>query len=473
MKQIFKWGAVAALVAAAMAVVIYRSVNRVPSPDLPQYERVYAIFEDGGCLSCHSADPKIPFYAKLPVAGKIVMKDIEEGYRAYDMEKFMQDLKADGDFNPVDLAKIEKVVLDNRMPMAKYYLVHWGSQLTKEKQVIVLDWIATTRDAMYNDGLCCERAAEPVRPIDRELVTDPAKVALGKALYHDTRLSLDNTVSCATCHEIENAGVDNHQYSHGVNDQLGGVNAPTVYNAVYNFVQFWDGRAKTLADQAAGPPLNPVEMASPSFDFIIAKLEADKAFAKEFAAVYPEGITEANITDAIEQYERTLITPDSRFDKWLRGDDAAISQEELEGYELFKKYDCATCHVGQNLGGLSYELMGLRNDYFADRGLEMTNEDNGRFKETLNERDRHRFKVPGLRNVEHTWPYYHDGTRETLEEAVRDMGTYQSGVTLKDSEVNSMVAFLKTLTGEYQGKPITTSNSREHIHADDDDHHHE
>ena len=472
MKQIFKWCAVAALVAAAMAVVIYRSVNRTPSSDLPQYERVYTIFEDGGCLSCHSADPKLPFYTKLPVAGKIIMKDIDSGYRAYDMEKFMQNLKTDSDFNPVDLAKIEKVVLDNRMPMAKYYLMHWGSQLTKEKRAVVLDWIAMTREAMYDDGLCCDRAAEPVRPIDRELVTDPAKVALGKALYHDTRLSLDNTVSCATCHEIENAGVDNHQYSHGVDDQLGGVNAPTVYNAVYNFVQFWDGRAKTLADQAAGPPLNPVEMASPSFDFIIAKLEADKPFAKEFAAVYPEGITEANITDAIEQYERTLITPDSRFDKWLRGDDGAISQEELEGYELFKKYDCATCHVGQNLGGLSYELMGLRKDYFAGRGLELTNEDNGRFKETLNERDRHRFKVPGLRNVEHTWPYYHDGTRETLEEAVRDMGTYQSGVTLKESEVNSMVAFLKTLTGEYQGKLVTTSNSREHIHADDDDHHH-
>ena len=339
MKRIFKWCAVAALVAAAMAVVIYRSVNRTPSSDLPQYERVYTIFEDGGCLSCHSADPKLPFYTKLPVAGKIIMKDIDSGYRAYDMEKFMQNLKTDSDFNPVDLAKIEKVVLDNRMPMAKYYLMHWGSQLTKEKRAIVLDWIAMTREAMYDDGLCCDRAAEPVRPIDRELVTDPAKVALGKALYHDTRLSLDNTVSCATCHEIENAGVDNHQYSHGVDDQLGGVNAPTVYNAVYNFVQFWDGRAKTLADQAAGPPLNPVEMASPSFDFIIAKLEADKPFAKEFAAVYPEGITEANITDAIEQYERTLITPDSRFDKWLRGDDAAISQEELEGYELFKKYD--------------------------------------------------------------------------------------------------------------------------------------
>ena len=132
----------------------------------------------------------------------------------------------------------------------------------------------------------------------------------------------------------------------------------------------------------------------------------------------------------------------------------------------------ATCHVGQNLGGQSNELMGLRKHYFADRGLDRTNEDNGRYKETQNERDRHRFKVPGLRNVEHTWPYYHDGTRETLEEAVRDMGTYQSGVELTESEVGKMVAFLKTLTGEYQGKPITTSNSREHIYADDDDHHH-
>ena len=325
---------------------------------------------------------------------------------------------------------------------------------------------------MYNDGLEGDRADEPVRPIDLSLEADPEKAALGFALFHDPRLSVDNTVSCATCHELSTAGVDNHQYSHGVDDQLGGVNAPTVYNAVYNFVQFWDGRAKTLADQAAGPPLNPVEMASPSFDHIIAKLEADKEFAKEFKAVYPDGITEKNITDAIEQFERTLVTPNSRFDKWLRGDDNAISSDELEGYELFKQYDCATCHVGPNLGGLSYELMGLRKHYFADRGLELTVEDNGRYKETKEERDRHRFKVPGLRNVEHTWPYYHDGTREHLEDAVRDMGIYQSGVDLTDSEVNKITSFLKTLTGEYQGKPITTTNSREHIHAHDDDHHH-
>lgn len=465
MKKIVKWCAVGLLVAAAVMTVVYRAVNRVPSSDLPQNEQVYQIFTAGGCLSCHSADPELPFYAKMPLAGDIVMADIDSGYRAFDMSKFMDAVKIGSDVNPIDLAKVEKVVLDDRMPMPKYYLVHWGSSLTKAERDIVLDWVHGVRTSMYDDGLEGARANEPVRPIDMSLDYDPAKAALGFALFHDPRLSVDNTVSCASCHELENAGVDNHQYSHGVDDQLGGVNAPTVYNAVYNFVQFWDGRAQTLAAQAAGPPLNPVEMASESFDQIIAKLRVDKDFARAFVKVYPDGITEANITDAIEQFERTLITPDSAFDKWLRGDDSAITAQELEGYELFKKYDCATCHAGPNLGGLSYELMGLRRHYFAERGLELTHEDNGRFKETGLERDRHRFKVPGLRNVEHTWPYYHDGTRETLEEAVRDMGLYQSGVELTEAEVAAITAFLNTLTGEYNGVEITTTNSRDEIHG--------
>ena len=470
MKKTLRWCAVLLLVAAAAMVVVYRAVNRVPSADLPQAEQVYKIFEDGGCLSCHSADPEVPFYAKMPVAGKIVMKDIDSGYRAYDIKPVMEALKTGEQVGAVDLAKIEKVVLDDRMPMPKYYLVHWGSSLTSAKRNIVLDWVRKERIAMYDDALPENRAAEPVRPIARSVEVDEAKAALGFTLFHDPRLSVDNTVSCATCHALETAGVDNHQYSHGVNDQLGGVNAPTVYNAVYNFVQFWDGRAATLAAQAAGPPLNPVEMASPSFDDIIAKLEADKPFAKAFTAVYPDGITEANITNAIEEFERTLLTPDSRFDKWLRGDDSAITADELAGYELFKKYDCATCHVGHNLGGQSYELMGLRRHYFADRGLELTVEDNGRYKETKIERDRHRFKVPGLRNVEHTWPYYHDGTRETLEEAVMDMGRYQSGVELTSAEVDQITAFLKTLTGEYQGKLLTNDTSRDVIHDHDHEH---
>ena len=465
MKKLLRLGLALLLPFAAVLVVVYKAVNQAPSPELPQYEQVLEIFEEGGCLSCHSADPEVPFYAKLPVAGKIVMKDIDSGYRAYDITKFMEELKVDGEVSPVDLAKIEKVVLDDRMPMPKYYLVHWGSSLTSAKRAIVLDWIQSRRIEMYDDNLPESRAGEPVRPIDTYIEYDPAKAELGFELFHDTRLSVDNTVSCASCHDLATAGVDNHQYSHGVNDLMGGVNAPTVFNAVYNFVQFWDGRAATLAAQAAGPPVNPVEMASPSFDMIVAKLKDDKKFAKRFEAVYPDGISEANLTDAIEHFERTLITPGSRFDKWLMGDDSALTADELEGYELFKKYDCATCHAGKNLGGLSYELMGLRRHYFAERGLELTEEDNGRYKETKNERDRHRFKVPGLRNVEHTWPYYHDGTRHTLEEAVLDMGKYQSGVDLTQAEVDKITAYLKTLTGEYKGKPVTTTNSIDEIHG--------
>ena len=297
-----------------------------------------------------------------------------------------------------------------------------------------------------------------VRPIALSLPYDSQKAELGKKLFHDTRLSVDNTVSCASCHGLNTAGVDNKQYSEGVGGQFGGVNAPTVYNAVYNFVQFWDGRAATLALQAAGPPLNPVEMASVSFDQIIAKLAKDKALTKEFKAVYPDGWSEANITDAIAEFERTLITPNSRFDKYLRGEADVLTAEEIKGYELFKHYNCATCHAGANLGGESYELMGQYADYFAARGTELTVEDNGRFKETAVERDRHRFKVPGLRNVALTAPYFHDGTEPELKEAVCKMGTYQVGVELTDAQEEKIVAFLNTLTGEFEGKPLTNDN---------------
>lgn len=449
-----------ALVLVAMALAVYRIMEVAPSADYPTEKRVAAIFVKGGCLDCHSAEPQLPSYVSLPVVGEMMKKDVDDGYRAFDMEPMWKVLESgEGTLNPVDVAKVEKVALDMRMPMAKYYLVHWGSRVTEAKRDIILEWAADYRKAYYNDGLEGERVAEPVRPIDLSLPYDEAKAKLGFKLYHDTRLSVDNTISCASCHGLKTAGVDNKQYSEGVEGKLGGVNAPTVYNAVYNFVQFWDGRAATLADQAAGPPVNPVEMASPNFGAIIAKLYRDSAFTREFKAVYPEGFTQATITDAIEQFERTLITPNSRFDKYLRGDNEAITADELKGYELFKKYNCATCHVGKNLGGESYELMGLRKDYFAARGLELTEEDNGRFKQTGLERDRHRFKVPGLRNVALTSPYYHDGTRTNLKEAVCGMGTYQLGIELSDADEDLIVAFLNTLTGEYQGKVLTNENT--------------
>ena len=448
------------VVVAAIVAAIYTTMNRPPAAELGLNGQVLNILETGGCLSCHSSDFELPFYADFPVAGDLVRKDVEEGYRAYDITPLMSALSNGTEPSPVDVAKVEKVAQDKRMPMAKYYLVHWGSQMTKAKSEIIAEWATKYRTLHYADGLQGKFAGEPVRPIAQSVSVDERKMKLGNMLYHDTRLSSDNTVSCASCHDLSTAGVDNKQYSEGVDGQKGGVNAPTTFNAVYNFVQFWDGRATTLAEQAAGPPLNPVEMASKSFDEIVAKLEKDKAVKQAFEEIYPDGITEANITNAIEEFERTLITPNAPFDAYLLGNEGAISAQAKQGYELFKKYDCATCHVGPNLGGESYELMGLRNHYFAERGMELTVEDDGRYKQTQQERDRHRFKVPGLRNVALTWPYYHDGTRTTLADAVRDMGKYQSGVELGEQQVDDIVAFLNTLTGEYQGKPLTNANAQ-------------
>ena len=472
MKKLLKTLLLVALALVVVLFVIYRVLLSLsaPSQELAPDARVAAILENSGCLSCHTANPELPFYADVPVAGKLVKEDIEAGYRAFDITPLMEALKGGTTPNVVDVAKVEKVALDKSMPEAKYYLMHWGSQMTDAKASAIAEWAQNFRVAYYNDGLEGERAGEPIRPIIPSQNVDERKAELGFALFHDTRLSVDNTVSCASCHALDMGGVDNHQYSHGVEERLGGVNAPTVYNAVYNFVQFWDGRAKTLAEQAAGPPLNPVEMASESFDEIIAKLQQDENYVKLFAELYPEGITEATITNAIEEFERTLVTPNSQFDKWLLGDDNALTAQELRGYELFKEYSCATCHTGVNLGGESYELMGLRRHYFEERGLELTEEDNGRYKQTQDERDRHRFKVPGLRNVELTWPYYHDGSRLTMDDAVRDMALYQCDVELAEGEVQDIVAFLRTLTGEYKGEKLSNKNEYGVVVVDDHDH---
>ena len=438
---------------------IYCCADGTPSAADGNNAQIAGIIEDGGCLDCHTAEPKLPFYANIPVAGDIVKEDIANGYRSFDIQAMYDAAKNGTKVAEVDLAKVEKVYADGTMPPAKYYMVHWGSYPGAKKSAAMQEWAKQHRAKYYPNKLAAaEFANETVRPIEDAVETNPLKVALGEMLYHDTRLSVDNTVSCATCHGLNTGGVDNKQFSEGVKGLKGGVNAPTVFNAHYNFVQFWDGRAATLAAQAAGPPLNPVEMASSSFDEICAKLKADAAFDKAFTAVYPEGITEQTITDAIQEFERTLLTPDSPFDLYLKGDKNAVGDDVIEGYSLFKQFSCATCHAGENLGGLSYELMGLRADYFGDRGTELTTEDNGRNKETKLERDIHRFKVPGLRNVALTAPYFHDGTQATLEDAVKAMGKYESGVELDDAQVAKMVAFLKSLTGKYKGVTLTNDN---------------
>ena len=450
---------IALLVTVGALAITYRVVNQAPSKDLAADAQMQEIITSGGCLQCHSGSPDLPFYANWPVASGMVQKDVTQGYRAFDMTEMAEALKAGKPVGKVALAKVEKVIMDGTMPKHAYYMVHWGSSVTDAKKEMAMAWVKQHRLAHYANGLAAaEFANEPIRPIADSIPVDMRKVILGDMLYHDTRLSADKTVSCASCHGLNTGGVDNKQYSEGVGGQFGGVNAPTVYNAAYNFVQFWDGRAGTLAEQAAGPPLNPVEMACQSFDEIIAKLEQDANFTKAFLAVYPDGYSEQNITNAIEEFEKTLLTPNSRFDLYLKGEKTAINDIELAGYELFKKYDCATCHVGETLGGQSYELMGVKRDYFADRGIELTEEDNGRFKQTRNERDKHRFKVPGLRNIALTAPYFHDGSMKTMKEAVDYMAKYQMDLNLPEDELNKIVAFLETLTGEYKGKPLTNDN---------------
>lgn len=438
---------------------IYCCMDGTPSATVEKNAQIAGIIESGGCLECHTADPNLPFYAEFPIAGDMVKEDVEKGYRSFDIQPMYDAVKSGKKVSEVDLAKVEKVFADGTMPPAKYYMVHWGAYTSSKEVEAVKEWAKETRAKYYPNKLAAaEFANETVRPVEASVEVDPLKAALGEMLYQDTRLSVDNTVSCASCHGLNTGGVDNKQYSEGVNGLKGGVNAPTVFNAHYNFVQFWDGRAETLAAQAAGPPLNPVEMASTSFDEICAKLKADAAFDKAFTAVYPEGITEQTITNAIQEFERTLLTPDSPFDLYLKGDKSAMSSEAIEGYELFKQLGCATCHVGENIGGQSYELMGLFGNYFEDRGTELTTEDNGRNKETKLDRDIHRFKVPGLRNIALTAPYFHDGTQATLEDAVKAMAKYETDDLLDDAQVAQVVAFLNSLTGKYKGVTLTNDN---------------
>jgi cytochrome c peroxidase len=290
------------------------------------------------------------------------------------------------------------------------------------------------------------------QPIPQTIVLDAARVALGGKLFHDARLSADDTGSCASCHNLAGGGVDNRSRSIGVRGGVGGINAPTVFNSGLNFVQFWDGRAPTLEAQIDGPVTHPLEMAS-NWQQVIGKLGQDPVYVQEFSKIYPDGLSAPNIKNAIAEFERSLLTPNSRFDKFLRGDSNALAEQEKSGYALFQSYGCSSCHQGVNLGGNMYEKMGLMGDYFADRG-NPTEADKGRFNLTHNPDNLYEFRVPSLRNVALSAPYFHDGSAKTLEDAIAVMVKYQLGRPMPDADLQSIAAFLRTLTGQYQGKPL-------------------
>lgn len=291
-----------------------------------------------------------------------------------------------------------------------------------------------------------------LRPLPTVLDLDPRRVALGRSLFHDTRLSADDTISCASCHDLAHGGVDGFRTSIGIDGAVGPINAPTVFNSGLNFRQFWDGRAETLEAQVDGPTHAPAEMGS-SWPEILGKLARDDDYPGRFGAIYADGITAANVRDAIATFERSLVTPNAPFDRFLRGDSSAMSEPARDGYRMFVEYGCASCHQGANVGGNMFQRFGVMGDYFADRGGE-TDVDLGRYRVTHDERDRHVFRVPSLRNVARTAPYFHDGTADTLPDAVRVMALYQLGRELDDSEIAALVAFLESLTGELDGRPL-------------------
>jgi len=285
-------------------------------------------------------------------------------------------------------------------------------------------------------------AKEPIEPILPVHEINLAKVELGKKLYFDPRLSKSGFISCNSCHNLSMGGADNLPTSIGHNWQQGPINAPTVLNSSMNVAQFWDGRAADLKEQAGGPIANPKEMAL-SHVVAVDVLQSIPGYVIEFRLVFEQddfGIDE--VTDAIAEFEKTLVTPYSHFDQWLLGDEGAMTVRELEGYGLFKRSGCIACHNGPALGGTSFQKMGVVEPYQTDNPAE------GRSAVTGKEIDRFKFKVPTLRNVELTYPYFHDGAAATLTEAVDIMGRLQLGKAFTPEENASIVAFLDTLTGD-------------------------
>ena len=295
---------------------------------------------------------------------------------------------------------------------------------------------------------CGARAEEPISPIPETVDVNPEKVKLGRRLFHDPILSRDGTVSCASCHDLATGGDDGRRISLGVDDKPGKVNSPTVFNAGMNFKQFWDGRARTLEHQIDGPVQSAFEMGSLWPD-VVARLYKDEDYPGLFRKIYPNTIDRRTVKDALAEYVRSLNTPNSRFDRWLKGEKNALNAREKRGYALFKDYGCSSCHQGANVGGNMFQVFGVLNDYFKKRG-DITDADLGRYNITGNEEDRHSFKVPSLRMAAMTAPYLHDGNAKTLRDAVDAMFEFQLGREAPDRDKDDIVAFIKTLVGEHE-----------------------
>lgn len=292
--------------------------------------------------------------------------------------------------------------------------------------------------------------SEPIVPIPLDPDLDAAQVALGEKLFHDPRLSRNNVFSCAICHRLNQGGGDGVSRPPTLTGGLHLRNTPTVFNVSLNSRFHWDGGFRTLEAEAEAAIHDPAIMNTDWAD-VLPKLQADADYVSAFNGAYPGGLTRANVLHALASFERSLTTPNSRFDQYLRGDAEALSDAEKRGYDLFKSYGCVACHQGVNVGGNMFQRFGI----FRNQDRSHEDDDTGRFSVTGAERDRQVFRVPSLRNVAVTAPYYHDGRVQTLETAVDLMATRQLGRPLHAEEIEAIVQFLHTLTGEYQGQLLT------------------
>lgn len=289
-------------------------------------------------------------------------------------------------------------------------------------------------------------SAEPIQPLPSIYQGLDDKSFLGKQLFYDKRLSHDNTVACASCHTIALGGDDGRQFSVGIGGAVGTVNSPTVLNAALNLAQFWDGRASNLEAQAAGPIHAPNEMGS-NWEEVIAKLDADPEIRQKFERLYPSGITAAAITECLVAYEKLLITPDAPFDRFLRGEVGAVDNDVIEGYRLFKEMGCVSCHQGRGIGGNLFAQFGVMRAYLDKTSNEAAFDESVHSEPSDSALDTSHIKVPSLRNVDLTAPYLHDGSAQTLEEAIQVMSTYQLGAELTEEDTRLLVAFLRSLNG--------------------------
>jgi cytochrome c peroxidase len=310
-------------------------------------------------------------------------------------------------------------------------------------------WLALLLAGTGITALAVAQQDEPLLPLPEAQALDERKVALGRTLFRNPRFSRDNAVACITCHSPASGGADARPVSSGSGGVRHQFNSPTVWNSAFNFRQLWTGGAATLEDVVDRVVKSPMVFDSTWVD-VLSKLNQDAGLVGRMKEVYSDGMTAASVMNALAVYQRSLVTP-SRFDMHLRGDANAIDAQEKKGYARFKAYGCVACHQGVNIGGNMYQRFGALNDYFADRvkaGRPLTEADNGRFTVTRKEQDRHLFKVPSLRNVAQTAPYFHDGSVATLEEAVDVMFKYQLGRTAPADDKAAIVAFLKTLSGQ-------------------------